>query len=296
MTSSKLPFGLPTWAARALTVSLCVCMLTAGFAGVTAVTDPRPASATAAATTTEPLPLSSEVTPSAPAPVKPVEVQPRTKLPKDFKPNPKTEVVSARSARTSIYVLGDGTHVMASNAHPVHYQDLMGGWLPINNSIVADKEQPGVLRSRANAWTARFAPLSSGVSLESGGGVQTMKPMKAADVSPVQGPGANQVTYPDVWPNADLVYTVNSDSVEEEIVLHGTPDRSSFDFSTGTDSYVGDPTTPGGLKARGERAGEAHFIAPVVKAKDGSPARDAKPELVPALDGSPVVGGVEFFV
>jgi len=52
------------------------------------------------------------------------------------------EVVAERSATTKVFENSDGSRTMEISTRPVNYQQ-DGAWLPIDNSIVADRSSPG---------------------------------------------------------------------------------------------------------------------------------------------------------
>jgi RHS repeat-associated protein len=200
-----------------------------------------------------------------------------------------TEDASQRSERGKVFVNPDHTHTAVLSASPMHFRDPAAGgaWSEIDTSVVTDGARAGWLRSKANAWTVSFGPLPVGVELQTPKGAQSFSPVGAARVAPVAGPGPDQVSYPNAWLNADLVYRVQTWGVEENIVLKGRPDRTTFAFSTGGAGY-GASTGPGdGLALRSGPAGSAVLVAPMVHGADGVPIEEAAPKLVPAV----VAGG-----
>lgn len=151
-----------------------------------------------------------------------------------------------------------------------------------------------MVRNRANAWSATFAPLPEGVTVTGEDGPVRVSPAGAAAVAPVVEPGGTAVVYPEVWPGVDLRYHVENDRVKEDIVLKRRPKRSSFDFVTGGKSFVADPEQPGGLvptpppaKAKA-KAGESKKLrlAPAeVLDKEGAPRLWPDPASPPSARG-----------
>jgi hypothetical protein len=208
------------------------------------------------------------------------------------------ELVGQRSATTKVFSNPDGTLTAAISGVSVHYRDASGAWQDIDSSLIPDTQNPGWLRSKANSWTVRFAPLPTGVVVDTPTGRQTIAPAGVAGVTLVPGPGPNQVTYPNVWPNVDLRYTVSAAEVKEDLILKAAPGRSSFDFSTGGLTYQSAGAPAGGLAPVGlasapsgpaaVSAGAGWLVGPEVNDAGGRPlpgASAASPTLTPTGSG-----------
>jgi hypothetical protein len=207
-------------------------------------------------------------------------------------PGQSIEDPSQRTERGTVFVNPDHTHTAVLSTSPVHFRDpgAGGAWSVIDTSVVADPGLPGWLRSKANAWTVSFGPLPAGIVVRTATAVQRFAPVGAGIVLPVAGPGADQVTYPNAWPNADLMYQVQTWGVEENIVLKGRPDRTSFFFTTGGAAYDPSAGPAGGLGLKAGPAGSAVLAAPMVHGADGVPIEEAAPKLLPlAVAGAPAV-------
>ena len=180
---------------------------------------------------------------SPPGPVS----QPAKKPVEGFVAGRSSEVVAERSEQTKVFANPDGSRSARIFTEPVHYRDAGGRWQDIDNSVVADPAQPGTLRSRANSWTARFAPLPEGITVDTEEGPFQLSPRGAAAVAPEVEPSGDAVIYRQAWPGVDLRYQVTPSQVKEDLIFHARPDRSSFSFATGGRSFAPDTEHPGGL-------------------------------------------------
>lgn len=205
--------------------------------------------------------------------------------PVDADPAMVEEVVERRGAVTEVWDNGDGTETVRVHSEPIHYQAAAGGpWERIDNTLVPDPERAGWVRNAANDWTVRFGPVGPGGA----GGVELVTlagtarfapelPADAATVEPVVGSGddADTVTYGDVWPGVDVVYTVSGGQVKEDIVV-GSADRADFPFVV--EGLGLEPSTSAeqgsDLTATGPLADEVTLVDPSVLDADGQSADD----------------------
>jgi RHS repeat-associated protein len=150
------------------------------------------------------------------------------------------EVVRRRDAVTEVFANADGTETVKLHAEPVHYQPKGAAlWEKIDNTVVADPTRAGWVRNAANDWTVRFGPIApggvGGVELVTKAGVARWAPELPVGVTepvlPTVGKGdkANTVSYRNVWPSVDVVYTVTGSRVKEDIVVRGGA-RAEFPF------------------------------------------------------------------
>lgn len=209
----------------------------------------------------------------------------------DEVPEPDHELVDERDAFTEVWANADGTETVKLHAEPVHFQPTGSeAWERIDNSLVPDGERPGWVRNAANEWTVRFGPITpgggGGVELVTDAGPARFAPETAADAEPVapvvgEGDAANTVTYPDVWPGVDVVYTVWGDRVKEDIVVK-TTDRSDFPFLVEGMQLTGATGDVPGVElvASGVQAEQVSVLAPEVLDATGAPVDH---EAVPSL-------------
>ncbi|MGE6415603.1 DNRLRE domain-containing protein [Planococcus kocurii] len=151
------------------------------------------------------------------------------------------ELIEERTATTQVFQQEDGAHRMEISPEPIHVQDKKTKeWVPIDNTLV--EKQNGRHQNAKNDFEASFAAETASdeplVSLKQQGKTVEIETIKqkgkeAAAVGAVT--EENQVTYEEIYPNTDLVYTVGNTKIKEDIVLKekpiGTEPLSySFDF------------------------------------------------------------------
>jgi YD repeat-containing protein len=193
------------------------------------------------------------------------------------------------------------------------YYETVAGFVPVDNTVIADASRPGWLRNSAGAWDVAFGPLMP----DGTGGVELRK----ADLSlsffpefaqiPTEGiapevgkdDDADTVTYRSVIPGVDLEYVVTGMGVKENVVINGPVEVSEFAFRVGGVALAQVDGAPAGTLAPGGSGDGTYLItAPMIASERGiSPAnKDAKPtsrvEPVARADGaaeSRVVVGVD---
>ncbi|MGO1059171.1 DNRLRE domain-containing protein [Planococcus sp. FY231025] len=151
------------------------------------------------------------------------------------------ELIEERTATTQVFQQEDGAHRMEISPEPIHVQDAKTKkWVPIDNTLV--EKSTGRHHNAKNDFDASFAAeTASGdslVSLKQQGKTVEIKAIKykgkaAAKVDAVT--EENQVTYEEIYPDTDLVYTVGNTKIKEDIVLKKQPAGTeplsySFDF------------------------------------------------------------------
>ena len=192
------------------------------------------------------------------------------------------ELVRERTATSQVFENSDGTHTIRLFDEPRFFES-GDGWAEIDNTVVPDASRLGVLTNAANSWSVEFAPLDEGgVRITSEAGSVSFAPVGGAAVVPVAGAGedADTVTYREVWPGVDLVYTVAGDRVKEDIILRDPAGaRSAYEFAVAGVDVASTPTESGAL-AMDTATGDRLWLAPpMVTGGDGRPLLDAGPTL-----------------
>lgn len=147
------------------------------------------------------------------------------------------EVVSMRSETSRTFANPDGSYTTEIAEKPIHYkEDGDSKWLPIDNTLVPIAAEDAVA-NKANSFTAKFSEETNTtedlvqvqegdltVSLTPVGPEETVPETVQNDIQSVTGEvDSNTILYPDVYPNADIKYTVGIDSVKEDIILKEKP-------------------------------------------------------------------------
>lgn len=143
-------------------------------------------------------------------------------------------VLDGRNADSNDYFNADGSHTVRLFGEPVNYRTGSGGWRPIDNTLTADPAVPGAFLNGANSWQVRFGSTAVGVTVNTDAGGVVTKPVNGRVVEPLIS-GAT-VTYRDVWPGTDLVYTVTGAAVKESVLLKTRRAAAAHEFSVFTTS------------------------------------------------------------
>jgi RHS repeat-associated protein len=245
-------------------------------------------------------PTESEVPASVPVDANAIlpEVSQRTA---DDLPESDRELVGERDAVTEVWENTDGTQTVKIHGEPVHYQPGgSSGWEEVDNSLVAVPGRSGWVQNAANDWIVRFGPVgpggAGGVEMVTDAGPLRFAPVLDAGSSAVAlevgtGDDADTVTYQDVWPGVDVVYTVSGGAVHEDLVVEAAG-RSSFPFvveGLGLEDTTGSGETPT-LEVTGALADMVEVLSPEVTGSDGRGADgDAEPDYTVAA--APTSGG-----
>ncbi len=196
------------------------------------------------------------------------------------------EIVEERTEFTALFANPDGSKTVRSSSAPLHFSvgKTKNAWERIDTAVVADGATPGVLRTKANSWTARFRPLPAGVDFETPEGPLSFAPLGAAAVAPQVTGDGSVVVYPDAWPGVDLRYTVTPTEVKEDLVLKRRPATSTFEFATGGTEF--DPTPEGGLAPKGRDPKKGRLAPPEVTDTKGTELTAAKPTMRAVKDAT----------
>lgn len=207
--------------------------------------------------------------------------------------HPGRSVLISRSDRENVYRNDDGSFTAQLSLSSVNFQSDDGSWQPIDNHVEPDPEVPGGFRNVANDWHVHFGSVESGVTVETDAGALALTPVGgASQIDPQPSPSSDGVTYPDVWPAADLTYRVSGDAVKESIMLKSRSAAASYSFlarsgtadavlsSTGGDATSFIRSEDGALDPTTAAAAEVSLTPPMVVRADGEPQPEAGARLV----------------
>ena len=213
------------------------------------------------------------------------ETQPRAPLPaasvtvpvvaavqqKGFVPGASTEIVAERSERATVFKNPDGTKTARLYAEPVRWKDAAGSLHDFDVRVIPDAtgaSAPGTPLAPHLATTADDASL---VRVSNGAATVSFSLSGAATVPAVA--VGNRVTYPAALPGTDLVYNVQRQALEEEIVLNTPPVGPSPSWRFPLDLQgVAPHTEADGTIGFYDLAGKLRFFIPLGAAIDASPA------------------------
>jgi RHS repeat-associated protein len=179
-----------------------------------------------------------------------------------FDPGSSVVVEEERSASGDVYRNADGSLTAVVSTLPKYF-DSAGEWVAIDTRLVAD-DTPGVWRSAANAWTARFD--AEGLEIDPGtkDGQFRVRPIVDAlgKLQPVvDAKESSSVTYPGLWAGVDARYTVTPVGVKEELELSGPGSANVFEFDTPGAAFADADSS--GMRAL-SGAGQGWSLSPVV--------------------------------
>ena len=156
-------------------------------------------------------------------------------MPKSVRPaaDPSTlvELPALRTATRQVFLRTDGLQEVHESSMPVNYQDSKGQWQPIDNHLVEDGA--GGFSNKANSFTVSFQRMrpGAGVQISAPDGLVRMVAEGAdSSVVPVLSADGLSITYPDVVPGSDLVYTVTGAGLEEDLVVKSSLSTPQVSF------------------------------------------------------------------
>lgn len=160
------------------------------------------------------------------------------------------EIEDLRTTDSKTYQLSDGLFKYVGYAEEVHYKDSNGKFADIDNSITSSAEKDGyTYTNKANSWRAYFSnqlSVSKAVLLETGdyslsfsmpSASQQNAAKKAADMTEHadsyyedKKSDNRAVIYQEALAGVDVVYTVRTSGLKEDIVLKNAAVPHSFEF------------------------------------------------------------------
>lgn len=160
------------------------------------------------------------------------------------------EIEELRTTDSKTYQLSDGSFKYVGYAEEVHYKDSNGKFADIDNSITSSAEKDGyTYTNKANSWRAYFSnqlSVSKAVLLETGdyslsfsmpSASQQNAAKKTADMTEHadsyyedKKSDNRAVIYQEALTGVDVVYTVRTSGLKEDIVLKNAAVPHSFEF------------------------------------------------------------------
>ena len=168
------------------------------------------------------------------------------------------ELEELRTTDSKTYQLSDGSFQYVGYADDVHYKDSNGKFAEIDNSITNSAEKDGyAYTNTANSWRAYFSnqlSTSKAVLLEMGdyslsfsmpSASQQGTAKKSVDMAdPADSYYGDKksdnraVVYQEVLTGVDVVYTVKTSGIKEDIVLKNSAAPHSFEFALTADELM----------------------------------------------------------
>ena len=177
-----------------------------------------------------------------------------------------TEITSARTAYSSTFALANGKRQTKFSTTPLNYQDSMGNWQTVDNTLV--KSSSGGWHSAANAiGVALPASLTSPVTLTKGSSTIGFSLVGGAGTGSVTGSVAS---YSSILPSTSATYKVSGSGVKESLLLASATAPSSFAWSLELSSGLSAQLVGGALKITNASGAIATIAAPTVSDATGA--------------------------
>lgn len=153
----------------------------------------------------------------------------------------KKEIVSKRTENSKTYLDSDGTYSTEISQKPIHFKNNRNEWQPIDNNLISNRSEQ-VYENKANSFKVKFnkkhTPDSSFIEIEDkqGSAELMLEPLEHTNTEPLTVEGivnGESITYPNVYPDIDMRYTVGVDRVKEDIIYpekpsEGFPDKFTY--------------------------------------------------------------------
>lgn len=151
----------------------------------------------------------------------------------------RTELTEARTSNIKFFQEVDGSQSAEVYSEPVHVQDENGAWQDIDTSLVPSTDPRFAFETANASLEASFADSArteDAVQIDTGSRSFAFGPVNAsAETDPEPIVSENTITYPEIYANTDLSFTVESNAVKETVVLSeapSTPPAYKFPIST----------------------------------------------------------------
>ncbi|WP_139488009.1 DNRLRE domain-containing protein [Brevibacillus dissolubilis] len=147
-------------------------------------------------------------------------------------PASKLELTRKRTKYSTRYLNPDGTFTEEIFLEPQFYQDETDHkWKKIDKTLKSSSAKGGSFTNAANDFASTFASASGNGELvtveENGKGLGLIPAGAKTSKATVK---SDEVTYPELFPNADVRYRVLADGVKEDIILKSYTPGQTFSF------------------------------------------------------------------
>lgn len=143
------------------------------------------------------------------------------------------EVKEKRTENSKTFLNPDGTYTSEISQTPIHFKNENKQWETINNQLVSDSQEK-VYENKANDFTVKFDERQ-----ESGSPIMQiednqystelqLEPLEHTGQKPASVEGlveGESITYPNVYSDIDLKYSVGSDRIKEDIIYNEKPEE-----------------------------------------------------------------------
>jgi RHS repeat-associated protein len=181
------------------------------------------------------------------------------------------ELPDRRSATASYFQMSDGSVQEELSAVPVHYRDAKGQWQNVDTSVKPVSHAGFTSGVTGNAFQTYFGSgTGSLMRMESGSGSIQLDADGANLTAPKISGGT--VTYPGVFPGADVSYQTGPDGVKESIVLAKAPAAgATYAFTMKVAGLTPKQLPDGAIAFYGSESADAAFVIPAPVMSDAKP-------------------------
>lgn len=151
---------------------------------------------------------------------------------KEASPKKVRELTEKRTKNAKFYELSDGRIQAEIASDPIHYKDAKGKWQNIDPTVTTTDESGYAFGNKKNNFHTFFGKKADKLlkfRLDKHLIQLGVDGAEDKNLSPVV--KSNTVTYSDLFPDADVKYTITSKSLKEDIILKKAPDNPVFTFT-----------------------------------------------------------------
>ena len=165
------------------------------------------------------------------------------------------EIPELRETNSDTYLLSNGNYECVIYSEDKYYQTTNGIFIEIDNSIVANtyttKSATYQFTNKANSTSVHFSANYPNILINNKNNSLLFSLLKANKTTASIGSKCrkyafdnfeldanNCISYPDVYPNTDLIYACNNNCLKEYIVISSKTAPNEFFFSFDTSDYI----------------------------------------------------------
>lgn len=186
-------------------------------------------------------------------------VETRNILPK---PGQKSiELEKRRTLYSKEYINPDGTFSVEVATKPINYKDKSGKLKVIDNALMKSKQSGFDFENKANSFKVRLAKNNqSGDLVHYSIDKDRYLTFSPVDTFTTVGKSQNtSMEYKNIKPGMDLKYTIDSNMLKEEIILHEYPNTNVFSFHIKSKGLSFEKGSDGLLWGKDKKTGEKLF-------------------------------------
>lgn len=152
---------------------------------------------------------------------------------KQYRQNGRQEIVSKRTENSKTYLNANGTFTTEISQKPIHFKNNHNKWEMVANELV-ENHMEQVYENKANNFKVKFkkenipnAPFLTVEDEQSSVELQ-LGPLEHTNEKPAAVQGiveGESITYPGVFSDIDMKYTVGSDRIKEDIIYNKKPSK-----------------------------------------------------------------------